>query len=292
MRVPCLACRHVRPHLCLIASLPHVVRTLIDFLTFYRHGESARGIGEPMMRLCLQVRGNVPRRGATPGSHGQADVGGRRWLIQPIESLRERGSGERQAGGGRGRAGGVGDASAGYGEAERRNAMMSVARHHLHSSVYTYYVFVHPQALPDLLAVHSREGGWAAQGLAGEGGKTGWGDGEEDEDGLLEGCAARSLERYLHVWQPAVATLASCCIETETPARTVSHGDGRVSSVYGMDHQVVAVHYEAVPVLFPYVLVGDGSGGWGTNRSGAEGGGFGRGSATGGDGRHWEDCER
>ena len=174
--MPFLHARHMRPHLRLIAPLPHVVRTLIDSFTFYRHGESARGAGEQMMRLCVQMHGNVARRGATPGGHGQEDVGGRRWLIQPIESLRERGSGERQAGGGRGRAGGVGGASAEYGEAERRNTMMSVARHHLRTSVYTYYVFVHPEALPDLLAVRSRQGGWAAHGLAGEGGRrTRWG---------------------------------------------------------------------------------------------------------------------
>ena len=65
-----------------------------------------------------------------------------------------------------------------------------------------------------------------------------------------------------------------------------------MSSVYGMDHQVVAVHYEAVPVLLPYVVVGDGSGGRGTNRRGAEEGDFGRGSAKGEDVLHLEDCER
>jgi len=96
-----------------------------------------------------------------------------------------------------------------YEEAVKRNLMWSVARDHLRPAGYFYYVFVSPRALPGLM---SGPGGLRAEG---HGGVDGGHDesAAEDAGGLVDGCVARSWERHLHVWQPALGagmlTLAS-----------------------------------------------------------------------------------
>ena len=106
-----------------------------------------------------------------------------------------------------------------YEEAVKRNLMWSVARDHLRAAGYFYYVFVSPGALPGLMS------GPGGQQPEGRGEVEGAHDesAEEEEEGLVDGCVARSWERHLHVWQPALGAGVQTLVCARAHAQLSAH---------------------------------------------------------------------